>query len=67
VLNGDLAVLTASWGEEYYSAGYFVAAFIAAAVALIVADRTLAHLNYLSFIGNNPSIRAAARRALPSS
>lgn len=67
VLNGGLAVLTASWGEEYYGAGYFVAAFIAAAVALIVADRTLAHLNYLTFIGNNPSIRAAARRALPSS
>lgn len=63
VLNGGLAVLTASWGEEYYGAGYFVAAFIAAAVALIVADRTLARLNYLTFIGNNPSIRAAARRA----
>ncbi|MBL8884290.1 MAG: hypothetical protein JNL45_14690 [Hyphomicrobium sp.] len=30
----------------------------------IVADRTLARLNYPTFIGNNPSIRAAARRAL---
>jgi hypothetical protein len=25
-------------------------------VSLVVADRTLAKLNYLTFIGNNPSI-----------
>ncbi|MEZ5900542.1 MAG: exopolysaccharide Pel transporter PelG [Hyphomicrobiaceae bacterium] len=62
VLNGGLAMLTASWGEEYYGAGYFLAAFIAAAVALVVADRTLARLNYLTFIGNNPSIKGAVRR-----
>lgn len=56
VLNGVFAAITASLGEEYYGSGYFLAAFCAAAVGLILADRTLARLNYLTFIGNNPSV-----------
>lgn len=56
VLNGLFAGITAAWGEEYYGAGYFLAAFCAAGVALVVADRTLSRLNYLTFVGNNPSV-----------
>lgn len=55
-LNAGFAYVTASWGEEYYGVGYFLASFLSAAVALVVADRTLARLNYLTFIGNNPSV-----------
>lgn len=61
VLNGVFAAVSASWGEEYYGAGYFLAAFCAAAVAMVVADRTLARVNYLTFIGNNPSVTAPSR------
>lgn len=60
-LNAGLAVLTSSWGEEYYGVGYFLAAFAAAALALIFADTTLRNLNYLTFIGNNPSVVQPAR------
>jgi polysaccharide biosynthesis protein PelG len=56
VLNLSLTLLTIYWGEDYYGVGYFSAAFISAAAALAVADNTLARLNYLTFIGNNPSI-----------
>ncbi len=63
VLNGVFAALTAAWGEEYYGAGYFLAAFCSAAVALAVADRTLARLNYLTFVGNNPSISGLRPRS----
>ena len=61
VLNFSLTVLTISWGEDYYGVGYFLAAFISSAVAIVVADRTFARLNYLTFIGNNPSIYGARR------
>lgn len=60
VLNGVFAAVSAAWGEEYYGSGYFLAAFCAAGVAIVVADRTLSRLNYLTFVGNNPSIRGAA-------
>jgi uncharacterized membrane protein len=61
VLNLTLTALSISWGEDYYGAGYFAASLVAAAVALIAADRTLARLNYLTFIGNNPSISGPRR------
>ncbi len=61
VLNFSLTLLTIYWGEDYYGVGYFSAAFISAAAALIVADNTLARLNYLTFIGNNPSITGTRR------
>ena len=60
-LNAGFTILTVQWGEEYYGVGYFLAAFVAAAVALIVADRTIARLNYLTFIANNPSVTDPAR------
>lgn len=58
-LNLGLTALTISWGEDYYGVGYFSAALISAAVALLVAESTFAKLNYLTFIGNNPSIKGS--------
>ena len=58
-----LTSLTIYLGEDYYGAGYFVAAFLSAAAALVAADITLTRLNYLTFIGNNPSITGARRTA----
>jgi polysaccharide biosynthesis protein PelG len=60
-LNLLLTVLTINWGEEYYGVGYFAASLISAGVALLVADSTLKRLNYLTFIGNNPSITGQRR------
>ena len=60
-LNFALTALTASWGEDYYGVGFFAAAFISSAVAVVIADRTFENLNYLTFIGNNPSISGAPR------
>ena len=62
-LNLTLTMLTLAAGENYYGVGYFAAAFISAGIALIVADRTFARLNYLTFIGNNPSIIGSRRPA----
>ncbi len=56
VLNLALTLLTISWGEDYYGVGYFAAALISGAIALLVADSTFTRLNYLTFIGNNPSV-----------
>jgi polysaccharide biosynthesis protein PelG len=61
ILNLSLTLLTIYWGEDYYGVGYFSAALISAAAALFVADSTLARLNYLTFIGNNPSITGQRR------
>lgn len=47
------------FGEDYYGVGYFLACLVSAFVAYRVADRTFADLNYLTFIGNNPSVKAA--------
>ena len=65
-LNAAFAYVSVQWGEEYYGAGYFLAALISSGVALVVADRTMANLNYLTFIGNNPSIVGAAASRMPS-
>ena len=61
VLNLALSMLTVAWGEDYYGVGYFAAALVSSAVALVIAERTFARLNYLTFIGNNPSVTAARR------
>ncbi len=54
---GTLGVM--QFGEDYYGVGYFLACIVSAFVAYRVADRTFADLNYLTFIGNNPSVTAA--------
>ena len=47
-------------GEEYHGVGYFAACLVAAFVAYRLADRTFKDLNYLTFIGNNPSVTASS-------
>ncbi|NOU06805.1 MAG: exopolysaccharide Pel transporter PelG, partial [Hyphomicrobiaceae bacterium] len=59
VLNGGLAALSIQLGEDYYGTGYFLACLISAAVAYRMADDTLERLNFLTFLGNNPSIVGA--------
>ena len=61
-LNLVLTMLSVRWGEDYYGVGYFAASLISSAVALIVADQTFGKLNYLTFIGNNPSVSGPKRR-----
>jgi polysaccharide biosynthesis protein PelG len=71
VLNAGLTYITIQIGENAYGIGYFLACFISAAAAYIVMDRTFQGLNFLTFIGNNPSITPASeyrgRRALARS
>jgi polysaccharide biosynthesis protein PelG len=57
VLNGVLAAVSLRLGADYYGVGYFTASLISAAVAYRLAEKTFASLNFLTFIGNNPSIR----------
>ena len=61
VLNMTLTMLTIGGGEDYYGVGYFAAAVVSAAAALVVAESTLVRLNYLTFIGNNPSVGGPRR------
>jgi uncharacterized membrane protein len=60
VLNAGFAALSLRLGEDFYGAGYFVANLIGALIAYRMIERTFARLNYLTFIGNNPSIIARA-------
>lgn len=70
-LNLVLSMWSVSAGEEYYGVGYFMACLISSLIAYVMADRTFTNLNYLTFIGNNPSVREAAssvsaqRRSIP--
>lgn len=57
----SLTLATLAAGEEYHGVGYFIACLLAAFVAYRLADRTFGDLNYLTFIGNNPSVAAASR------
>jgi polysaccharide biosynthesis protein PelG len=61
-LNLVLTALSVRLGEDYYGTGYFAACVIASAVALIVAEQTFEKLNYLTFVGNNPSVTGRRRR-----
>ena len=61
-LNLVLSIVTVHLGEDYYGVGYFLAALFASAIALIIADQTFGKLNYLTFIGNNPSVSGPKRR-----
>lgn len=72
VLNFGLSILSVWGGEDYYGTGYFLACLIASFFAYVLAERTFANLNYLTFIGNNPSIEPSSsftkrrRRGLPA-
>lgn len=56
LLNAGLAAVSLILGEDFYGAGYFGACLIAAAIAYRMADNTFERLNFLTFLGNNPSI-----------
>ncbi len=60
LLNLGLSIASVAGGEDYYGAGYFMACLIASLAAYVAAERTFANLNYLTFIGNNPSIEASS-------
>ncbi|MCB1505065.1 MAG: exopolysaccharide Pel transporter PelG [Hyphomicrobiaceae bacterium] len=62
-LNAGLTLLSVHLGETYFGVGYFAACLIASFVAYLAADRTFDRLNFLTFLGNNPSIRAATNSA----
>lgn len=55
-LNVTLTAMTVRLGDDYHGVGFFLACLAAAVAAFIAADRTFERLNYLTFIGNNPSI-----------
>lgn len=58
-LNLGLTALTIALGEDFYGVGYFLACLVVALIAYRLAVTTFANLNFLTFIGNNPTIRAA--------
>lgn len=59
-LMAGLTLLTVHLGDDYFGVGYFLACLISAFVVYVIANRTFDNLNYLTFIGNNPSIQAAS-------
>ena len=58
-LMASLTLISVKLGEDYYGVGYFMACLIAGFIAYRLADRTFTDLNYLTFIGNNPSIEVS--------
>jgi polysaccharide biosynthesis protein PelG len=65
-LNLLLTGATIELSEDYYGIGYFLACLISSFVAFVLADRTFAHLNFLTFIGNNPTIRQSTAAKINS-
>jgi len=61
-LNILLTVLSIGLGEDFYGVGYFIACLISAFVAYRLADQTFENLNFLTFIGNNPSVGSSRKR-----
>jgi polysaccharide biosynthesis protein PelG len=59
-LNLTLAILTVHLGQDYYGVGYFLACFASSLLAYILATSTFQNLNFLTFIGNNPSIKPSS-------
>jgi polysaccharide biosynthesis protein PelG len=57
VLNAGLTYISIKLGWRFHGVGFFLAAVISSLVAFAVMERTLVNLNYLTFIGNNPSVR----------
>lgn len=59
LLNTGLTAATVQFGETYFGVGYFAACLVSSLFAYLAADRTFDRLNFLTFLGNNPSIREA--------
>lgn len=62
-LNAGLTLVTIALGETFHGIGFFLSTFVVAALAYAAASRTFRDLNYLTFIGNNPSVRAGSAGA----
>lgn len=58
-MNAGFTAATVVLGETYFGVGYFAACLLASLAAYIAADSTFERLNFLTFLGNNPSVRAA--------
>jgi len=58
-LNAGLTQLSIVKGVDYYGIGFFLAALLASLAAWSLAAATFRDLNYLTFIGNNPSVGEA--------
>ena len=58
-LNAGLTAVSIKLGVDYYGVGFFLATLIGSFVAWWLAASTFKSLNYLTFIGNNPSVQAA--------
>jgi polysaccharide biosynthesis protein PelG len=56
MLNLTLSIITVSLGQDYYGVGYFIACLVSSFLAYMMAVATFENLNFLTFIGNNPSI-----------
>jgi uncharacterized membrane protein len=56
VLNGALTWVTMKLGWRFHGLGFFIAALISSLAAFVWMERSLNNLNYLTFIGNNPSV-----------
>jgi polysaccharide biosynthesis protein PelG len=63
LLNLVLSIVTMYLGQDYYGVGYFAACFISSLLAYIMATATFQNLNFLTFIGNNPSIKPSSAYA----
>lgn len=59
------SLLTVAMGRDYYGLGYFVACFVSSLAAYVMATATFERLNFLTFIGNNPSVRASSGGGQP--
>ena len=60
VLMSGLTLVSVYLGPDTYGAGYFLACLVSGFLAYLLADRTFSNLNYLTFVGNNPSIQASS-------
>lgn len=60
VLNAGFTGLSVHLGETYFGVGYFAACLVASAIAYLAADSTFERLNFLTFLGNNPSVKASS-------
>lgn len=61
--NLGFSITTLVLGQDYFGVGYFAACLVSSLAAYVMAATTFNQLNFLTFIGNNPSVRMAAHEA----
>lgn len=57
ILNGSCAVISLMAGPATYGLGFVVAAGVTTVIAYTIVTERLMQLPYLTFVGNNPSVR----------